>query len=204
MSPAIQVAESSPQPRKHKDRRRHQRVALTLKGRFLHQDLDHPIRVKNISCGGALFQSKATPPIDSNVVCYVDGLGRVPARITRFLPGGFAVQFETTSHKRDKLADQLTWLTNCQKYNLEFEELRSTPRKPASGPALVERSDGRKVQCRVVDISLTGAAFMVKGSTPRLGEHVKVGKLSGEVVRASGNEFAMRFLHQHSTPSQAH
>lgn len=181
--------------RPQKDRRGHLRVDLALKGRFMYGERDFPLRVHNISCGGALIRSKTQPDIDTRVVCYLDGLGRVPARVTRRGDDGFAVQFEVTAHKRDKLADQLTYLANYEKYNLDVEGLRSAPRKQASGPALVQRENGMKIQCRVVDISLTGAAFATKAAAPSLGETVQVGKLRGEVVRAMGQEFAIRFLH---------
>ena len=183
------------QARTQKDRRTHHRVRLALRGRFMHGDQDYPLLVHNISCGGAFIRAQTTPEIDAKVVCYLDGLGRVPARIVRPSENGFAVAFEATAHKRAKLADQLTWLVNQEKYDLNIEETRDAPRKAANGPALVKRANGMKLQCRVVDISLTGAAFESRASAPALGERVQVGKLRGEVVRSIGKEFAIRFEH---------
>jgi len=195
MSQAAQTLIRKNQTRPQRDRRRHQRVALPLRGKFMHDEKDHPLRVMNISCGGALFRTHTQPEVNTEIVCYLDELGRLPARITRRLDKGFAVAFDTSAHKRDKLADQLTWLANRKKYNLEIEDIRGAPRKPASGPALIKRANGQRVQCRVVDISLTGAALQAKGSVPVLGEHIQVGKLKGEVVRSIGTDFAIRFLH---------
>ncbi|MEL6857803.1 MAG: PilZ domain-containing protein [Pseudomonadota bacterium] len=193
--PKVAVAESS--VRSKPDRRRHFRVALKLAGRFLHDSADHTFITKDVSCGGAHFEAVAIPEIGSKVVCYFDDLGRVAAMVTRHTEAGFAVAFQTPKHKTDKLADRLVWLVNHKKYSLDDE--RKAPRKPASGPALVTRANGTKVQCRVVDISLTGAAFEYDGPVPLVGERVRVGTLTGEVVRAVTGEFAIRFLHRKKT-----
>lgn len=181
------------------DRRRHYRVSLKLNGRFLHDGSDHTFLTQNISCGGACVESAAIPQIGTRVVCYFDDLGRVSAEVIRITDDGFAVSFQTPQHKKDKLADRLVWLVNKKKYDLEDE--RSSPRKAAGGPALITRPNGTKLQCRVIDISLTGAAFEFDGPVPIVGENVRVGSLLGEVVRAVSGEFAIRFLHKKTPPS---
>ncbi|MEO0551314.1 MAG: PilZ domain-containing protein [Pseudomonadota bacterium] len=195
MSTALQIEDpiSSIVKTSH-DKRRHYRVALNLDGRFMFRDTDHSLRTVNVSCGGALFDAEAQPPIGEKVVCYFDDLGRVMGTVVRHVPDGFAVEFQATSHKKDKLADRLVWLVNHKSFNLEDE--RSAPRKAAGGPALVTRANGTKMQCRVIDISLTGAAFEVEGPIPMIGEVVLAGSLKGEVVRSVTNEFAIRFLHR--------
>lgn len=178
----------------------HQRVDLSLDGRFMYHESDHSLRTVNVSCGGALFQAEAKPPIGDSVVCYFDDLGRVMGKVVRHIEEGFAVEFEATRHKKDKLADRLVWLVNHKDFDLQDE--RSAPRKAAGGPALVTRANGTKMQCRVIDISLTGAAFEVEGAIPLIGEVVQAGSLKGEVVRSITNEFAIRFLHR-AKPAQA-
>lgn len=175
------------------DRRRHYRVSLKLNGRFLHEGSDHTFLTQNISCGGASIESMAIPSVGTRVVCYFDDLGRVSGEVIRQTETGFAISFQTPQHKKDKLADRLVWLLNYKKYDLADE--RSAPRKAAGGPALISRANGTKLQCRVIDISLTGAAFEFDGPVPVVGEHVRVGTLQGEVVRAVSGEFAIRFLH---------
>ncbi|MHA7901340.1 MAG: PilZ domain-containing protein [Henriciella sp.] len=191
--PVQKAVASSPYTRSKPDRRRHHRVALRLNGRFLHEGADHTFLTVDISCGGARLEAVAIPEIGTDIVCYFDDLGRVASKVTRITDDGFAVRFLTPQHKKDKLADRLVWLLNHKKYNLEDE--RSAPRKAAGGPALVTRTNGTKIQCRVIDISLTGAAFEFDGPVPIVGEHVRVGSLRGEVVRAVTGEFAIRFLH---------
>lgn len=195
MSAALQRPLTDPVSARTKpDRRRHKRVELRLNGRFLHNGADHTFVSANVSCGGAVVQAHAIPEIGAAVVCYFDDLGRVSGEISRHTDDGFAVEFKTSKHKKDKLSDRLIWLLNHKKYDLVDE--RSAPRKAGGGPALVTRANGTKLQCRVIDISLTGAAFEFDGPVPIVGEAVRVGTLRGEVVRAVSGEFAIRFLHQ--------
>ena len=176
------------------DRRRHYRVSLKLNGRFLHDGADHTFLTQNISCGGACVEAAAVPDIGTRVVCYFDDLGRVSGEVVRATDDGFAMSFRTPRHKQDKLADRLIWLLNHKKYELKDE--RDAPRKETVGPALITRENGTKLQCRVIDISLSGAAFKLDGPVPFVGEKVRVGALQGEVVRAVTGEFAIRFLHK--------
>lgn len=195
MNAALQKRQSkNPLIRTKPDRRRHKRVELALNGRFLHDGTDHTFITANVSCGGAVVQAHAIPKIDASVVCYFDDLGRVSGKVVRHTEDGFAVEFQTSDHKKDKLSDRLIWLLNHKKYDLVDE--RASPRKATGGPALVTRTNGTKLQCRVIDISLTGAAFEFDGPVPIVGEQVHVGTLRGEVVRAVSGEFAIRFLHQ--------
>ena len=183
----------SPLTRSSKDRRRNKRVDIALEGRFLSESgHDHTLRTRNVSCSGALVDAALQPPEGAELVCYFDEFGRVATTVIRHTPDGFAIAFKVSPHKKDKLADRLTWLLNREK--LDLSEDRVSSRHIANGPAMVTREDGRKLQCTVVDISLTGASFEASGPAPFVGERVKAGNLEGEVVRRSGKVFAIRFL----------
>ncbi len=140
------------------------------------------------------MRANVCPAIGDTLVCYFDDLGRLNTTVTRATDDGFAVTFSASSHKRDKLADRLVWLLNHKRYNLADE--REAPRKPLSNKAMITLSDGRRIQCRVSDISLTGAAFKTDGPTLRVGERITAGTLTGEVVRSDRDGFAVRFLHK--------
>lgn len=180
-------------PRLQKDHRVHRRVDIVLHGRFLNSESEeHSLITTNISCGGALVKSPSKPQIGSQVVVYLDELGRVVGDIVRHTDNGFALRFHTTQTKRDKLADKLVWLSNRDRLGLVEE--RGARRFAAEGPALIVRQDGRHLQCRVVDISLTGAGFIAEGPPPMIGEIVGTGNVSAEVVRSSGQNFGVRFI----------
>ncbi|MEO9969203.1 MAG: PilZ domain-containing protein [Hyphomonadaceae bacterium] len=180
-------------PRLQKDHRVHRRVEIGLHGRFLNdQSEEHSLLTINISCGGALVKSPSRPAVDSQVVVYLDELGRVAGTVVRHTEDGYALHFHTTQTKRDKLADKLIWLSNCERLGLVEE--RGAQRFAAEGPALIVRQDGRQLQCRVVDISLTGAGFIAEGPPPMIGEIVETGTVSAEVVRSVGQNFGVRFI----------
>ncbi|MEQ9434779.1 PilZ domain-containing protein [Hyphomonas sp.] len=185
----------SPLINPNKDRRLHKRVPLHLDGQVLDTDqADHPMSTIDISCSGAMILSDFRPESGAQVVCYFNELGRVAATVIRATPTGFAVQFRIVDHKRDKLADRLTWLLN--KDQLDLVEDRAASRKPESGPALLILEDGREIKCRVLDISLTGASFEAEDATPMVGDTVFAGNVRGQVVRVGGKSFAIRYVRQ--------
>jgi hypothetical protein len=176
-----------------RDRRSYKRVDLRLSGRFLTSEAeDRELLTSNVSCDGAFILSSVPPDSGQQIVCYFDELGRVVADVVRMTPGGFAVRFKTSTLKRDKLADRLTWLLN--KDTLGLAEDRGATRYPANGQAVVILSDGTQLQCRLTDISLTGAAFEALGTPPFVGDRVHTGNLPAEVVRVAGRKFAVRYL----------
>ncbi len=190
---------AEPNLRSGRDRRRNKRVDIEIEGRFLSEGGDdHTLRTRNLSCSGALVDAARQPPEGSDLICYFDEFGRVATTVIRHTPDGFAIAFKVSPHKKDKLADRLTWLLNREE--LDLSEDREAPRHDANGPAMVTREDGRKVQCTVVDISLTGASFEASGPAPFVGETIKAGNLSGEVVRRNLNTFAVRFLRGAEAP----
>ncbi|MEM9669877.1 MAG: PilZ domain-containing protein [Pseudomonadota bacterium] len=179
-------------PKLRKDNRLHRRVDMSLEGRFLNQGSEeYDFVTINLSCGGARLQSDFVPSIGEEIVCYFNELGRVAGTITRHTEDGFAVGFNTVKTKRDRLADKLTWLHNKERLGLDEE--RGARRYTADGPAIIVRQDGRRLQCRVVDISLTGAGFEADGPAPMIGEQITAGNAQGEVVRRVGKSFGVRF-----------
>lgn len=177
--------------RSRPDRRRHFRVEQTLGGRFMLNETEYKLETINISCGSALIKADVLPPIGQSLVCYFDELGRVMVDVVRHVEDQFGVVFKVGAHKRDKLADRLIWLVNYA--SLDLEDSRESPRNTASGPALLTRADGTKLQCKISDISLTGAAFTHNGPPLLVGENVRAGSLTGQVIRSVAGEFAIRF-----------
>jgi hypothetical protein len=176
-----------------RDRRSHSRVDLRLTGRFLAgQSEDREIITTNVSCDGAYILSPAPPEPGVPVVCYFDQLGRVAAHVVRTGPDGFAVRFQTSPLKRDKLASRLNWLTNRDEPAPPDE--RISIRQTSAGQTFITLSDGTQLPCRQTDISLTGAAFEALGALPFVGDRVQTEYLPAEVVRVEGRTFAVRYL----------
>ena len=66
----------------------------------------------DISPGGIAFRSDAPVRPTERIVAYLNQLGRLEGTVARVFPGGFAIQMRLPAAKRDRLADQLTWLAN--------------------------------------------------------------------------------------------
>ena len=174
------------------ERRRHQRIPLKLGGRYLLDGTDYPLVSVNVSCGGGLFKAETVPPESTQVICYLDELGRIAGNVIRSDGQSFAIVFEATDRKRDKLADQLMWILNKGRYGLQ--ETRAAKRFAGGKQAQVIRANGMIINCRVLDLSVTGAAFECSGPLPFIGERVRAGRLHGIVVRSQAGEFAIRLV----------
>ncbi|MEL6661476.1 MAG: PilZ domain-containing protein [Pseudomonadota bacterium] len=170
-----------------------QRLPLRLDGRYLDEDGgEHRIASVALSCRSAQIAAHDVPNEGSRLVCYFEDLGRVVGVVARKVPNGFLLRFEQTDRKRDKLADQLVWLMN--KDTLGLTDERASARYKAGGAAQLRLKDGGVLNCRVVDISLTGAGFEAFSRAPAIGDIVSTGNLRGEVVRSQGRSFGVRFI----------
>ena len=176
------------------ERRRFQRVKVHLLGRYMLSDRrEFPCQVINMSPGGLAMLAPGIGYVGERVVAYLDHIGRVEGKITRLLDNGFAMTVGATPRKRDKLAAQLTWLANRQILNLPEDRRhdRIVPRNPMS---ILKFDDGRAMACRIIDLSLSGAALAAE-IKPLVGEAVTLGRVHARVVRHLEEGFAIEFVH---------
>jgi hypothetical protein len=174
------------------ERRRHQRVKVNLTGRFMREDRkEFPCQTINMSPGGVALSTPSAPRVGEHVVAYIDHLGRIEGRCIRVFDGGFAMSVSATLRRRDKIADQLTWLANRNVLGLpeDRRHKRFELRNPRSTLTL---PDGSTIECRVVDVSLSGAAVATKAKVP-LGSPVTLGRTPARVVRQLDMGFALEF-----------
>jgi hypothetical protein len=173
------------------ERRRHQRVSVSLLGRFMLSDRqEYSCQVINISPGGIALIAPVTGKPGERVIAYVDHLGRLEGVIARQLEHGFAMTIAATPRRRDKLAAQLTWLAN-RTLGLPEDRRhgRVAPRNPSAQLTL---PNGVNVSCRLIDLSASGAAIS-SNLRPELGTHIVLGKTSGRVVRHLDDGFAVEY-----------
>ena len=174
------------------ERRRHQRVKVNLLGRFmLENKTEYPCQVINMSPGGAALITPVRGEIGERVIAYIDHIGRIEGKVVRKIEGGFAVTVDATVRKRDKLASQLTWLANRHILDLPEDRRheRHQPKKPITKLILEDKSEHI---CRVLDLSLSGAAIKTK-ARPRVGQAVWIGKIRARVVRHLEDGLAVEF-----------
>ncbi|BCH24723.1 pilus assembly protein PilZ [Mesorhizobium sp. L-8-10] len=174
------------------ERRNFQRVRVKIYGRFMLEDRsEHPCQVIDMSPGNAALRADRRGEPGEKVIAYLDHIGRIEGVVTRVLDDGFAMTVIASDRKRDKLAAQLTWLAN--KHELDLPEDRRhervAPRNPLS---TLQLSDGRRYPCRIIDLSLSGAAVEIEVK-PALGVQVTLGTMRGRVVRHFEDGVAIEF-----------
>jgi c-di-GMP-binding flagellar brake protein YcgR len=177
---------------KIQERRRHQRVKVVLPGRYMLEDRrEYPCLTVDISPGGVAFAALAKGRIGERVVAYLNQIGRVEGTVTRHFDQGFAIQMKLPVLKREKLADQLTWLANRQALGMA-EDRRHERIIPRFSHATLKMPDGQEYLAKLVDVSLSGAALAVAAQPP-IGSAVVVGETPAQIVRHFEGGIAVEF-----------
>ena len=185
---ALRIAEP-----KTVERRRHNRVAVSLSGRFMLENRqEYPCRTVDMSPGGVLLASPVKGRLLENVVAYLDHIGRVEGTIVRHTAEGFAIKLSLAAAKRDRVADLLTWLANRETIGAE-EDRRHQRIVPHRLETQLQLPMGRVVPATIIDISVSGVGVIV-GARPALGTRVVVGATAGKIVRHLPEGVAIEFL----------
>ncbi|MDP3898027.1 MAG: PilZ domain-containing protein [Mesorhizobium sp.] len=174
------------------ERRNFQRVRVKVYGRFMLEDrTEHPCQVLDMSPGNVLLRTDIVAQPAEKVIAYIDHIGRIEGVVTRTQQDGFAMTILASDRKKDKLAAQLTWLAN--KHELDLPEDRRHERLAPRNPMSILRlADGRQYQCRIIDLSLSGAALEID-VRPAIGTQVTLGTMRGQVVRHFEDGCAIEF-----------
>lgn len=177
------------------ERRRFQRVRVDLLGRFMLSDRrEFPCQIIDMSPGGAAILAPVSGQLFERVVVYADHVGRVEGVVMRVLPNGFAMTVDASIRKRDKLADQLTWLANRNLLGLP-EDRRHERVIPTNPMTTLTLPNGEKTPARVIDISLSGVAIASRVAV-KPGDIVQVSRTMGRVARMLDGGFAIEFSSQ--------
>lgn len=174
------------------EQRRHQRVKVALLGRYmLTSRREYPCQTLDMSPGGVALVAPVPAQAGERVIVYLDHIGRVEGVMVRPVANGFAMTVTATIRKRDKLAAQLTWLANRNILGLPEDRRheRVIPRNPR---AVLQTEDGSSHDCRIIDVSLSGAAVQIGLDLP-IGTPVMLGRTSARVVRYLENGLAVEF-----------
>jgi hypothetical protein len=188
---ALQASEAL--PNLEFDRSRYQRVRINLLGRCMFNDRrECPCQLVEISPGDAAFVSPFCGDVGERVIAYIDNIGRLEGFIVERIEHGFVMTISASQRKRDRLADTLTWLANRHVLNLA-EDRRHLRRMPKRTDANVVFADGTNQSCRVIDMSLSGAALSTNARPP-LGSTVRLGRLGARVVRHFEDGIGIEFM----------
>lgn len=177
---------------KFQERRRHQRVNVVLPGRYMLEDRrEYPCQTIDISPGGVAFAADAKGSVGERVVAYLSQIGRLEGTVARHFEQGFAIQMKLPVIKREKLADQLTWLANRQALGMA-EDRRHERIPPRFSHTTLKLPNGQEYLARLVDVSISGAALAVAAKPP-IGSPVVVGATAAQVVRHFEGGIAVEF-----------
>ena len=176
------------------ERRRHSRVKVRLPGQFMRENRqEFPCITIDMSLGGVALAADEPVELSERIVAYLDHVGRVEGRVVREFPGGFAIAMKLPSLKRDRLADQLTWLANRQELGMP-EDRRHERIRPRRSRTTLILPTGREVMASIVDVSQSGVAVSLASPVaPPVGTPVTVGTTKGHVVRLFPNGLAVEF-----------
>lgn len=171
--------------------RRHMRVPARLKGRGLLADgTEFELETVDVSAGGMCIEAGVRPQLGQRIVVYLELIGGLQGEIVRLTPEGFGMSFRATVRKRDKIADQLTWLMNRDMLGEDGQRRsdRIEPRKKNYRMIM----EGGEADIVIVDVSRSGAAVLC-AQRPAHGDWVTIGKTRARVVRAFPGGFAVEF-----------
>jgi hypothetical protein len=169
-----------------------QRVTVNVEGRLMlasHEEF--PCTAVDMSPGDVSFTCIGRPRLGERVIAYMDHLGRIEGTVLEITDYGFLMSVNATERKREKLAAQLTWIANKHELGLPEDRRhdRLTPRNTISELTL---DDGSRYECRIMDLSLSGAAVDIE-IRPALGTPVRLGNMRGRVVRHFMEGVAIEF-----------
>jgi hypothetical protein len=169
-----------------------QRVSVSLEGRLMVPSQDEYVCLTvDMSPGDVRFICAARPVPGDRIIAYIDNIGRIEGSVVKTTDDGFVISIVATDRKREKLAAQLTWIANKHELGLPEDRRhdRLTPRKARSELTL---EDGQKFSCRIIDLSLSGAAVEME-YRPTMGTVVRLGNTRGRVVRHFLEGIAIEF-----------
>ena len=171
---------------------RFQRVKVSILGRYMLADRrEFPCQVLSMSPGDAVVIAPVAGIVGERIIAYLDHIGRIEGTILEQVEGGFLMDIAASPRKRDKMAAQLTWLANKDLLDLP-EDRRHERVVPDIRHSTVVLDDGRRYNCKIIDISLSGAAIELD-VRPAMGTPVTLGRMRARVVRHFQNGVAVEF-----------
>lgn len=190
----MQLAQGSAQAilNEPEDDTTYQNVVVNLHGRLMCANFEEFECVAiEMSPGEVEFKCSALPLVSERIVSYIDHIGRIEGKVTELIENGFRIAVNATDRKRQKLAAQLTWFANRSELGLP-EDRRHERIVPRNPNAEIRLPDGDTCPCRIVDLSMSGAALELN-ARPDIGTQVILGTMRARVVRHFEDGIAIEF-----------
>ncbi|MCK2054245.1 pilus assembly protein PilZ [Methylobacterium sp. 37f] len=134
----------------------------------------------------------------AEAVCYLDGIGAVPGRITARNPDGLTLHPTLNEERRKRITARLAWKTTRAGWTTEQREaLRLVPEHREVQVRFADDAiaPGEMLHGEILDLSRTGAKIQLFRATPAaiVGAAVTAGKRFATVVRVEDTVIAIRF-----------
>ena len=164
------------------ERRRYDRVVLTLPGRYMLADgQEFDCQIIDASPVGVAIRGPLPGDLGERVVAYVQELGRIEGVVVRRAADWFAVELQVPSSRLQKLATRIGDLARRQAEGAP--ERRSSERVDLDDErATLRLPNGREIAAVLIDLSVEGAALEVDVAPP-VGAAVTVGERRAHVSR---------------------
>lgn len=174
-------------------------VRLTLKspldGRFMRADgSEYACKLWRISTNNAdltLSDDEIIIRADDHIIAYVDNVGRLEGTVISVQRDDFTLQLIQTVHQKNKLAAKINWLS--KNTSQQSEQRRHTRHTPARTEAILILDDGSEHACKILDLSLSGAA-VATNLRPPLRSIVTLGNSQAKVMRHFEDGIGIEFL----------
>jgi hypothetical protein len=135
--------------------------------------------------------------VGDRISSYFGPFGAFEGAISDIMNGGFLLELEMTRDKREKLAEQLTWLEKKQKDPSVLDQRKELRIVPLSPHSTLTLADGSLHRCFIVDMSPSGCAVSAEVQPP-IGMPLAIGACIGRVVRTTATGFAIKFVEKQS------
>ncbi len=138
------------------------------------------------------FSTPFPAALDDRAFVYVESLGLMRGVISRAMGPTSEMDIHMTINERSRLASRILWAD--MQAGFKGTDLRRFPRyEPANPDSSLKLPDGTIVNCRIANISSTGAAI-ISDVRPPLSTQVILGQIHSEIRRHTDIGFAVEFL----------
>lgn len=151
-----------------------------------------PTETKLVTPELVRFATPFPAVLSDRAFVYVESLGLIRGVISRAMGPTSEMDIEMTLNERSKLASRILWAD--MQAGFRGTDLRRFPRfEPAHPESSIRLPDGTLSECRIANISPTGAAI-VSNLRPPLSTAVILGQIHSEIRRHTNDGFAVEFL----------
>jgi len=180
---------------------RQRAVNITVGGTYtLHRWYDAKGKPRTLACRTArvspfrmIVEVPVVGRVGDRISSYFGPFGAFEGAISDTMNGSFLLELEMTRARREKLAEQLTWLEKKQKDSSVLDQRKELRIVPVTPHSILTLADGSLHPCFIVDMSCSGCAVSAEVQPP-VGMPLAVGACIGRVVRITATGFAVKFI----------